>query len=287
MPDPYLDFVRGFEQLLARGRSLPVMPPAGPAMPLVAADAPVCLIFSPHPDDEAISGALPLRLRTEARWRVVNVAVTLGSHQPRRAERWIELTDSCARLGFELVSASGEIERGMESIGPQSATAQPAVWASCVARVAALLALYRPRVVVCPHALDGHPVHGGTYALVRDALALLDPLPGPHLLLSEYWNTQTHPGLMLEINTRQVAGLLAALCHHVGEVTRNPYHLTLPAWFMDGVRRGAERAAAAGDVAPDMCFAALYGWKRWRAGRMQLQAARIVTSADRVAAVFD
>ena len=34
------------------------------------ADAPVCLVFSPHPDDEALVGGLPLRLRA-AGWRVV------------------------------------------------------------------------------------------------------------------------------------------------------------------------------------------------------------------------
>lgn len=287
MSDPYLDFVMGFARLLQSGRALSSKLPADPELPLVPADAPVCLLFSPHPDDEALSGALPWRLRNEARWRVVNVAVSLGSDRSRRAARWIELADSCARLGFELVSASGESEQGMASIGPQTATTHPAVWASSVARVAALLQQYRPRVVVCPHALDGHPVHIGTYALVTDALAMLDPVPGPHLLLSEYWNTQMQPGLMLEINARQVASLMAALCQHVGEVARNPYHLTLPAWFMDGVRRGAERVGAAGDAAPDFCFAALYGWQRWHAGALQVQPVRIVAVADQVDALFD
>jgi LmbE family N-acetylglucosaminyl deacetylase len=37
------------------------------------------LIFSPHPDDECIIGGLALRLLREAKWNVINVAVTLGS----------------------------------------------------------------------------------------------------------------------------------------------------------------------------------------------------------------
>lgn len=287
LDDPYLDFAIGFEQLLLRGRALPSVPPAGPQLPPAAPDAPVCLVFSPHPDDEAISGALPWRLRSEARWRVINVAVTLGSNAPRRAGRWIELTASCARLGFELVSASGESGQGMVSIGPQTAIDQPALWAGCVARVAALLQAHRPRMVVCPHAYDGHPAHIGTHALVRDALALLDPVPGPHVLLSEYWNTQLRPGLMLELDAGHVAKLMAALCEHVGEVARSRYHLTLPAWFMDGVRRGAERVGAAGAGAPDFCFAALYGWQRWQAGVLQEQPPRIVPVADHVGALFD
>ena len=41
--------------------------------------APHVLVFAPHPDDECIVGALPLRLRQEAGWRVTNIAVPLGS----------------------------------------------------------------------------------------------------------------------------------------------------------------------------------------------------------------
>jgi len=287
MSDPYLDFVAGFALRLQQGRRLPAPPPAAPPPPPVAADAPVCLLFSPHPDDEAIGGALAWRLRQEARWRVVNVAVTLGSHVQRRAERWQELAHSCARLGFECVSASGESVQGLQDIGPSCASARPQHWASCVARVLALLHAYQPRVVVCPHALDGHPAHIGTHHLVRDALADFDRTDGPHLLLGEYWNTQMEPRLMLELGSVQVADLMAALSLHVGEVARNPYHLTLPAWFMDGVRRGAERVGGAGASAPGFSFAALYGWQRWQGGILQPQAAQIVSLSTPIATLFD
>src|SRR3989338_3589235 len=59
------------------------------------------LIFSPHPDDEALIGGLALRFLRSG-YRVVNVAVTLGSKLERRAGRLAELRDSCDCLGFQL-----------------------------------------------------------------------------------------------------------------------------------------------------------------------------------------
>ena len=38
------------------------------------------------------------------------------------------------------------------------------------------------------------------------------------------------------------------------EVRRNPYHLRMPAWMMDNVRRGAELVGGQGSPAPDFCF---------------------------------
>ena len=267
MTNPFVPYVAGFEVLLAGGAGLSADPAAHPQLPEVATDAPVCLVFSPHPDDEAISGALPWRLRSQAGWRVVNLAVTLGSHKARRVARWHELEQCCAYLGFELASAVGEIACGFEGISEQAARDDPVYWAGCVARIAQLISRYRPRLIVCPHDDDGHPAHIGTHRLVMDALRKLGTEADLYLALSEYWNTQSHPGLMVELGTAEVADLVAALSLHVGEVARNPYHLTLPAWFIDSVRRGAERVALPGANAPDFRFASLYGWQRWHQGR--------------------
>ena len=57
--------------------------------------------------------------------------------------------------------------------------------------------------------------------------------------------------------------MMAATTFHVGEVQRNPYHLLLPAWLMDNVRRGAEVAGGQGGAAPDFAFAALYRLRKW------------------------
>jgi LmbE family N-acetylglucosaminyl deacetylase len=267
MTNPFVSYVAGFDTLLASGAGLSVGYEARPQLPEVALDAPVCMVFSPHPDDEAISGALPWRLRTQARWRVLNVALTLGSNKGRRAARWHELEQCCAYLGFELVSASGEPGRGFEVVSEQAADDDPAHWAGCVARVADLITRHQPRLIVCPHGSDGHAAHIGTHRLVMEALRTMGSEADLSLALSEYWNTQSDPGLMVELGTAEVADLVAALSLHVGEVARNPYHLTLPAWFIDSVRRGAERMGAPGGSAPDFRFASLYGWKRWHQGR--------------------
>lgn len=267
-PRGFAGFVAGFEQLLAQGRTLEATQAEPARLPPLPVDAPVCLVFSPHPDDEAIAGGLPLRLRREGPWRVVNVAVTLGSNRARRTARWAELRSCCDLLGFDLVSASGEPQLGMEHIDRSSAHADPQHWADCVARIARLLAQEQPRVVVCPHALDGHPVHVGTHALVMDALPLARLGRPVHLLFSEYWNTQLEPGLMVELGGREVTDLVGALSQHVGEMARNPYHLGLPAWFIDSVRRGAERVGAPGSAAPQYRFATLYGWQCWEHGAL-------------------
>ena len=45
------------------------------------------LILAPHPDDECITGLLPLRLRRECGFEVWAAPVTLGSRRERRAAR--------------------------------------------------------------------------------------------------------------------------------------------------------------------------------------------------------
>ena len=68
----------------------------------------------------------------------------------------------------------------------------------------------------------------------------------------------TDPNLMVEISAEDLADMITAMTFHVGEVTRNPYHLLLPAWMMDNVRRGGEVVGGQGGAAPDFTFAVLY-----------------------------
>ena len=248
------------------------------------ADAPVCLVFSPHPDDEALVGGLPLRLRA-AGWRVVNVAVTLGSRLDRRAARWQELQASCRVLGFELMAASGAPGMGLEGVRTAGHAAQHANWRAAVERVINVMARYQPRVVVCPHELDGHDVHMATAQVVLQALAGV-PTLSPHLLLSEYWNTQLQPQLMLGLTDQQVGQMMLATAMHVGEVSRQPYHLTLPAWLMDSARRGAERLGGPGAASSGMAYAALYGWRRRVGPDWVAMAPRLLPAAEDVGALF-
>ena len=286
MPDRFTRLAQAYRTLLEDELRRPALLPAPtPAQaPALARSAPVCLVFSPHPDDEALTGGLPLRLRL-AGWRVVNVAVTLGSRLDRRAARWQELQTSCQVLGFELVAAGDAPGRGLDDIRPAAHAAQTPAWLAGVQRVADLLAQYQPRVVVCPHELDGHAVHMATAQLVLQALAELRAL-SPDLLLSEYWNTQLQPQLMVGLTDGQVGQLMRATAMHVGEVSRQPYHLTLPAWLMDSARRGAERVGGPGATSSGMSYAALYGWRRRVGAEWVAMAPRLLPAAEDVGALF-
>ena len=108
----YLTLVSEFSRIVTEGRSLPLggMPPA--PRPVPESDAPAALFFAPHPDDETIAGGLALRLLRQSGWRVTDIAVTLGSLEKRRDERWRELQDACNYLGFGVELT---VPGGMES----------------------------------------------------------------------------------------------------------------------------------------------------------------------------
>ena len=63
--------------------------------------------------------------------------------------------------------------------------------------------------------------------------------------------------------------MMTALSFHVGEVQRNPYHLLVPAWMQDNVRRGGELVGGQGGAAPDFTFCTLYRLRRWGNGQLQ------------------
>lgn len=240
--------------------------PLGKALPRkkskTKAGAPVAVICSPHPDDECIVGGLALRLRREAGFRVVNLAVTLGSKSARRAARWRELTAACDFLDFELEAVSSP--KGLEKINLTTRTNAPKVWAVAVRATAAALWRHRPTVIFLPHAQDWHATHIGTHWLVMDALATLPASFHCTLVETEFWGQMASPNLLVESSAADVADLVAALALHVGEVRRNPYHLRLPAWLMDNVRRGAELVGGSGGKAPDCTFATLYRLRQWK-----------------------
>lgn len=228
-----------------------------------AVDAPCCLICSPHPDDESLVGGLALRMRHQEGWRVVNLAITLGSQMERRLERWHEAQAACNYLGFELASPLGTPSQAFEKITLQEFEAQSPQWLSSVANLAIQLNVFSPSMIIVPHAMDGHTTHCATYHLLMQALPLAQLTGSCHVLLSEYWNTQLSPRLMLALSPSEVGQMMTATAMHTGEVMRNPYHRSLPAWLIDGARRGAERVGLPGQAATGMTMAALYGWLIW------------------------
>src|SRR4051794_2380353 len=165
--NPYHTFVSQFDRLLRDGKHSPLggFPP--PSRPVLAADAPRALIFSPHPDDECIIGGLALRLLRESGMRVVNVAVTQGSRVDRQDARGQELEAACEYLGFDLVATA---PRGLERINAGTRLKEPAVWSRSVERVAAIIGEQQPAVMFFPHDTDWNSTHVGTHLLLVDAL---------------------------------------------------------------------------------------------------------------------
>lgn len=263
--NPYLDLVQQTAQLRDLGRRLPLGGiSAGPAVELPAG-APKVLLFSPHPDDECIVGGLALRLLRESRWRVVNVAVTQGSKKDRQSTRFAELMAACSYLQYNLVQTA---PGGLERIGPKTVAGDPEHWGQAVQTIARILASHQPRIIFFPHELDWNSTHIGTHLLVVDALRALPADFTCHVVETEFWGQMATPNLMVESSVHDVADLMAACSFHLGEVQRNPYHLSQTAWMQDNVRRGGELVGGQGGAAPAFLFATLYRHRQWRNGRL-------------------
>ena len=264
--NPYQKFVFDVSTLISDGKRQPLggFPPASGVPP--APNAPRVLIFSPHPDDECIIGALPLRMRRELKWNVIDVAVTQGSKKERQAGRLHELTEACRYLGFGVIQTR---ENGLEKINGKGRESDPAAWAESVRIVRGILESNGPKVIFIPHAQDWNTTHIGTHLLVVDALKSMGPSAAMHVVETEYWQAMSAPNLMAECSAGDLADLMAALSFHVEEVKRNPYHLGLPAWMMDNVRRGAEIVLGQGAQSPSYLFASLYRVRQWKDGQLQ------------------
>jgi len=282
--NPYRALVDGFAGLLAEEETFSpegLIPPERLSM---AADKPPALIFAPHPDDEVIVGGLPLRLLREQKLKVIDVAVTLGSRAERQAERWQELKNCCDYIGFDLVRPR---EKGLEGINPVAREQQPKQWSAAVEAIADILAARGPSIVFLPHADDWNKTHIGTHYLVLEALGRW-PSSACLVVETEFWGAMDAPNLMVESSAADLADLVAALSLHVGEVARNPYHLRLPAWMMDNVRRGAELVGGQGGAAPRFAFATLYRLRRWSDGRLHevLERGQVLSCQDDLSKLF-
>ncbi len=283
--NPYQIMVADYARLhhATAGQPLGGFPPL--PRPELAPDAPKVLIFSPHPDDEVIIGGLALRLMREARWRVANVAVTLGRKPERQAGRWAELQACCACIGFDLI---GTGPHGLIPVEPATRQADPAHWAAAVRVIADILAREQPRVILFPHATDWNSTHIGVHFLLADALAAMPKDFTCYTIETEFWGAMSDPNLLVEITPADLGDLITALTDHVGEVQRNPYHLSLPAWMQDNVRRGAELVGGQGGGAPNFDFATVYRLRQWRAGEWlrPYPGGRLLAAKDNPAALF-
>ena len=283
--NPYETYIQKLAELTVEAHSYPL---GGfhdyPVVPRQKG-APVALIFSPHPDDEVIIGGWALRLLRQSGWRVVNVAVTQGSSQKRQQERWRELANCCRCIGFDLQAASAT---GLEGVNAKTRSGDPERWGSMVQVIAGILSDYTPRAIFYPHQADWNSTHIGTHHVVVDALTSLPASFSCAAIETEFWGQNPAPNVLVESSPEDLAALVTALTWHVGEVQRNPYHLTLPAWMMDNVRRGGEWVGGQGNAAPDFLFGTLYRLRKWTGGRFEDAALPkgFVSAADDPAALL-
>lgn len=201
-------------------------------------NGPRVLLIAPHPDDECITGALALRLRLRSHAQVRALAVTLGSRMDRRDARKAEFEAACSTLGFQPAIA-------------------PSPGSFCIQNS---ITSFRPHWILYPHANDAHPTHGAVHHSVVEALRHVD-FSIPHRVETEYWHPHRQPNFLVESPPEEVALLLKALCCHKGEIARNPYHRTLPAWMIDNARRASERIRPFGSSAPTPRFATCYHYR--------------------------
>jgi len=261
---PYHKLVSDYARLLKKGRTFPlgIFNPA--SRPEIPANAPKALFFAPHPDDECIVGAMAVRLMRQARMNLINVAVTLGSKKERQQGRLHELQNACNYLGFSLVTTAPD---GLANITAKAREQDPKHWAACAQIIKEIMEKHQPKVVLCPHDRDWNSTHIGTHYLVMDALKQMPASYECYVVETEFWGAMTDPNLMVEISAEDLADMMVATTFHVGEVNRNPYHLLLPPWMMDNVRRGSEVACGQGAAAPDFTFAVLYRLRKWSKGQ--------------------
>ncbi len=238
---------------------------AGPALSAAPGVGGPVLLCAPHPDDEAICGALALRLRREAGCRVVVLAMTLGSDPARRPARWQELTDSCQVLGFE--PRRFEPAGGPVSITPAQARRSPRAWQAMVEGLLDVLDEIRPILVIHPHRGDGHPTHVGVARLVREALRAWSRKSPILAAESECWTPLRRPNCVVGCLPVDVATLCRALACHTGEVSRNPFHRHQPVRMLDTAFRAAELVGGFGGRPYPFLYADAYRLLHWTAGR--------------------
>ncbi len=274
----YIDYIKTFNANFKAAEKLEL----GVAKPLPAInlseDAPKALIFAPHPDDECIQGGIANRLFRESGVQIINVPVTYGSNVERKMPRKEELENCLNYLGWDMLPVS---ETGYRDISPKGKAADIENWNNSVAGIKAILEQQQPDLIVFPHEKDWNGTHIGVNHLVMEALALLPSDFSCKVILTEYWGQIYQPNLMIELTEDQVEALVVATTFHVEEVRRNPYHLTLPAYFTDAVRRGGEVVGGQGGAVPDFAFADLYQIREWKDGALEeLFPTGLVIAAD-------
>ena len=238
----YRDYVQSFQELYlsARGAKEPTLPDL---MDALREQVKRILILAPHPDDECLMAGLALRAKAEWGTEVYVLPFSYGSKLDRQAERKRELSHAMDRLEFTLIDPRAPLFQELDSN-----------------LILEALQSVKPDAMILPHEKDGHITHvrcahagmkaAQTY-VHQDKTAL-------SVYESEYWMAMDKPNCLVPLSAENLVELGEALLEHKGEVGRNPYHLSLPAFFMEQMRRGGEAVAGMGAKPRDFQFAQLY-----------------------------
>ena len=210
---------------------------------------PKVLILAPHPDDECLMGGYALRMKQEWGAEVHVLPFSYGSAVQRQQQRKEELGEALQHLGFKWFDP--RVTDSNTAIDLRKLTSDEVT--------SAVLAL-NPSIIFSPHERDGHATHQEAFHAARSAIQVLaKKIPASRLWVqTEFWRELDSPNILVPLSVEQVALLGEALSCHRGEIERNPYHLRLPAWYMDQVRRGSERVSGLGKSAVLAVFGQVY-----------------------------
>lgn len=262
--EQYLNFVKNFAQLHKKAAEIPL----GESNPKIDSPktGPKVMICSPHPDDECVVGALPLRMQQEMDAEISNLAVTLGSNEDRKKGRLAELEKACETLNFNLLLPG---ESALDGVNLTTKKSNPELWSENAAAIVDILKTELPEILFFPHDNDYNSTHIGVHFLMMEAIANVQNEKAdwqPTIIETEFWHMMEKPNLMVAVSDEDEARLIYALSAHTGEVERNPYHVNHPARMLDNVTRGAEVVGSQGGEAPECNFAMIYRCSKMKNG---------------------
>jgi LmbE family N-acetylglucosaminyl deacetylase len=234
------------------------------------------LHVAPHPDDEVIAAPGTLLSLRDAGHRVVNLACSLG-RPDQQARRRAEVTEACARAGFELVICDPPVAL--------SARDDPAAAGrSVAATVAGLARRLEAAIVVAPSPHDRHHGHEAVGRAVVDALAHEG---APRLWLWGLWASLPLPTVYVAYGEEVLERALHAVRAHAGEVARNDYVALVRARAVAGRVQGSEQVfgygtpARRGPYAEVLTEAEFAGGEWWAGAPRELDPARPLAPVPR------
>ena len=208
------------------------------------------LHLAPHPDDELLGAPSSLYALRDAGWRVVNVACTLG-RPAQREQRLAEVTEACARAGFEL----------LVEVTPADAVAEVA-----------------PALVVGPSPHDHHPTHE---RVGRELLAAVRHAASPsRVWLWALYADLGRPTLVRPTDATRLAEIASALEAHAGQLARVDLVRLLRARAETAAAIAAERVLGFGSPQLDLPGAELLTELALEDGRFRLCEPRVAAADE-------